>query len=438
MTHQVTIVIVAPIIPEQMDRLCTILQHIQNDVRNNDLIPFSQFPQVHFARFVILEETIDPASGNTIAPSLAFSSCIDAPTHAYTRSLVDVAASGLDKVFSHCENYPQQLTSSSRLAYLQRYHIKTQALYVNTIGRTVQQVLQEAELRDAIEAYLDRYRAQQVPSSLNAETVRQDIQTFVQQDPTLAWALNPAAQPSLGWRIRNTLHLLFGLMSILVLGLAFLPFLPIFIAILRWSEITAPHPRQDPNFRLSQFHRIHLAQDEDLNIQNQFTVVGFVKPGCFRYITLRVILGLANFITHHFFGNGDLGSISPLNLYGVDTIHFARWIVIDWGRRVLFMSNYDFNLEDYMNDFINKVAWGLNIIFSHGIDYPETHWLVRGGARDEQVYKAVLRKYQVRSQVWYAAYPNLSAINISNNAQIRSGLFQPLSKAEQHVWLSRF
>ncbi|NEO63978.1 MAG: hypothetical protein F6J98_27550 [Moorea sp. SIO4G2] len=133
-----------------------------------------------------------------------------------------------------------------------------------------------------------------------------------------------------------------------------------------------------------------------------------------------------------------MGTVPLLNLYGVDTIHFARWVVIDQGRRVLFMSNYDFNLEDYMNDFINKLAWGLNIIFGHGVDYPKTSWLVKGGARDEQIYKAVLRKYQIRSQVWYAAYPNLSAVNISNNAQIRAGLFQPLDTAQQQAWLSRF
>lgn len=438
MTHQETITVIAPIRPDQMDNLKMVLDDIQTDVGHNSLIPFAQFPQVHYARFVILAEVVDPATGQTIPPSLAFSSCIDAPLDDFLRSLVEVAGDGLDKVFYHCRGYPKQGSTSSRLTYLRQHWVKTQAFYVNTIGRTVQQVRNEANLRDKIESFLDRYREQKENQSLDAGTVRRAIQDFVRQEPALSWALVPAARPSLGWQIRDKLHLIFGLLLILVLGLVFLPFLPIFIILLRWSEITAPHPRQDPNFRLSQFHRTHLAQDEDFFIQNQFSVVGFVKPGWFRYLTLRVILALADFITHHFFNNGDLGTIPLLNLYGVDTIHFARWVAIDQGRRVLFMSNYDFNLEDYMNDFINKVAWGLNIIFSNGMGYPETHWLVKGGARDEQVYKAVLRKFQVRSQVWYAAYPNLSAINIINNAQIRAGLFQPLDAAEQQAWLSRF
>jgi hypothetical protein len=440
MTHQETLNIIAPIKPDQMDALREVLRSIQQNVGYNDLIPFAKFAQVHFARFVILEAVVDPVRGTTIPPSLVFSNCIDAPLKDYVRSLVEAAGTGLDQIFSHCEGYPlpEQRTVNSRLAYLQQHSVKTQAFYVNTIGRTVQQVCQEATLRDKIEHFLDCDQHQQGDASPDAETVRQAIQNFVKQEPALAWALTPAAPPKLLWQIREKLHFIFGLLLILLLGLVFLPFAPIFFAILRWKEETAPHPRQDPNFRLSQFHRIHLAQDEDFFSQNQFSVVGFVKPGWFRYVTLRVILWLINFAVRHIFNNGDLGTVPLLKLSGVDTIHFANWIVIDQGRRVLFMSNYDGDLEDYMNDFINKVAWGLNIIFSQGVDYPKTQWLVKGGARDEQVYKAVLRKYQIRSQVWYPAYPNLSAINISNNAQIRAGLFQPLDSAEQQAWLSRF
>jgi hypothetical protein len=437
MTHQETLTVIAPIQPDQMDNLRNLLQLIQNNVGHNDLIPFARFPQVHFARFVILESVIDPLRGTTIPASLAFSNCIDAPLQDYLRSLVNVAGSGLDQVFSHCKDYPppQQRTTNSRLAYLRQHTVKTQAFYVNTIGRTVQQIRQEADLHDKIEHFLDQY--QQGQHNTDATTVRRAIQDFVMREPALSWALSPAAPPNLLWRIQEALHFIVGLLLILLLGLIFLLFVPIFIAILRWKEETDAHPRQNPNFRLSQFHRLHLAQDEDFFSQNQFSVVGFIKPGWFRYGTLRTILWLINFGVRHIFNNGDLGTVPLLKLSGVDTIHFASWVVIDRGRRELFMSNYDGSLEDYMNDFINKVAWGLNLAFSHGVDYPKTRWLVKGGARDEQIYKAVLRKYQIRTQVWYAAYPNLSAINITNNAQIRAGLFQTMDATAEQTWLSR-
>ena len=37
-----------------------------------------------------------------------------------------------------------------------------------------------------------------------------------------------------------------------------------------------------------------------------------------------------------------------------------------------------------MDDFINKVGWGLNLMFSNGFGWPRTDWLIKGGARHEQ------------------------------------------------------
>ena len=48
-----------------------------------------------------------------------------------------------------------------------------------------------------------------------------------------------------------------------------------------------------------------------------------------------------------------------------------------------------------MDDFIDRVAWGVNPVFSNGVGYPPTRWLVRGGARDEPRYKLYLRRHQL-------------------------------------------
>ena len=48
-----------------------------------------------------------------------------------------------------------------------------------------------------------------------------------------------------------------------------------------------------------------------------------------------------------------------------------------------------------MDDFIDKVAWGLNVVFSNGVGYPRTRWLVLGGATDEQALQGFLRDHQV-------------------------------------------
>ena len=66
----------------------------------------------------------------------------------------------------------------------------------------------------------------------------------------------------------------------------------------------------------------------------------------------------------------------------MQTIHFARWVFLDDKTRVLFASNYDGSHQSYMDDFINKVGWGLNLVFSNGVGWPRTDWLIAAAARD--------------------------------------------------------
>ena len=139
------------------------------------------------------------------------------------------------------------------------------------------------------------------------------------------------------------------------------------------------------------------------------------------------ILLAANYGTRHIFNKE--------NLAGVKTIHFARWVVINEQRRVIFASNYDGSLESYMDDFIDKVAWGLNAVFSNGVGYPKTNWLIFGGAKDEQAFKDYIRVHQIPTQVWYSAYDHLITLNIANNAKIRAGLYSNTSETEAEEWL---
>jgi hypothetical protein len=161
-------------------------------------------------------------------------------------------------------------------------------------------------------------------------------------------------------------------------------------------------------------HGMMLARLEDHDVSNQFTVIGSVKPSSFRRFTLTVVLWLIDYAARHIYNRGRLGRIQ--------TIHFARWAFLDGKRRVLFASNYDGSLESYMDDFINKVGWGLNLVFSNGVGYPRTHWLVRDGSKEEQKFKYTLRRHQVPTQVWYKAYPGLSAFDLARNTRVRRGI----------------
>jgi hypothetical protein len=102
----------------------------------------------------------------------------------------------------------------------------------------------------------------------------------------------------------------------------------------------------------------------------------------------------------------------------------------------MFASNYDGGHQAYMDDFINKVGWGLNILFSNGIGWPRTDWLVTRGARRELQFKCYQRRHQLPTEVWYKAYPGLTLVDMTRNARIRQGLERErMSDGEVAAWL---
>ena len=110
---------------------------------------------------------------------------------------------------------------------------------------------------------------------------------------------------------------------------------------------------------------------------------------------------------------------------------------MDDNHRVFFASNYDGSHESYMDDFINKLGWGLNLTFSSAVGYPKTTWLIKEGAYRELPFKYTQRRHQLSSEVWYKAYPDLTATDLLRNSRIRQGVENRQSTiAEMREWLS--
>lgn len=424
MTHQVALTIIAAVKGDHAQQLAQLLETIDSDAANNPLIPIARLSGVHYARLLLLDEAHD-LRGASIAPQLIFMSDVDAPLERHLDELVDLVGAGIDSMYCHCEAYPSEgpFTREQRLSYLRAHIVQADAVYVNTIGRTVQQIHQEALLREAIEDFLDRNK-HEWPNRA-PEQIRAAIQAFVDGDDQLRWARNPADQPGLVWQIKDWLDLVAVPLVLLLLLPAIIVALPFYIALLRLHELRDKAQRAAPDETRIQ----KLASLEDRSIQNQFSAVGFVKAGQFRLLTATGVLWLARWAARHIFNRADLA--------GVKTIHFARWVFLDDKRRLIFASNYDGSLESYMDDFIDKLAWGLNATFSNGVGYPRTNWLIHDGARDEMAFKLFIREHQMPTQVWFSAYPNLTALNIENNARIREGLSGAMTAAATEAWLHR-
>jgi len=368
----------------------------------------------------------DPAAtldGDPLPPKVVYLANVDASSKDHLEQLAERGAEGLDRVFSFCPDYPptDRRNRETRLAFLRGHQVKSQAFYVNGIGRSVEQIRREAALRESIETFLDE-------KSLDAKTpkeARAAIQDFVRKEPSLAWALKPAAPPSLAFRLKR-------LADLILLPALLLLFLPLILLSLPFAIVLLRYPaeRDVPDRSSASLESIRAArEDEDFGVQNQIIAVGHFKRGLFRQIIAATVLRATEWTCRHYFVEGKLS--------GLSTIHFARWVRIDGKHRMFFVSNYDGSLESYQNDFIDKAASGLNAIFSSGDGFPYTRFLFMDGIRDEQAYKRFLPTRQVLNQVWYSAYPELSVINVNNNAKIRQGLFDPLSTEETRRWLRR-
>jgi hypothetical protein len=420
MPHQVAVTVIATVADGHVDDLEWLLERLGSD----DAIPFADLPNLHFARLFVLSGAVD-LDGASIPPKLVFLSDVDTPADRYLGAVVDAFGPTLDAIFGHCEGYDMVMAAgpADRLRFLEERRVDAAAAYVNTVGRTVEQIRQEAELYEAIESFLDRSGIDASPAG--PAEVRTMIRDFVFSEASLRWAREPASRPELAWRAKELVHAILAPLVLLLLLPLVLIALPVWAVLLRIHERSdvpeAAWP--DPS------HVDALTSTEDHVVQNPFTAVGFMKPGAFRRLTFEAVLGAVSYGVRHVYNRGRLA--------GVRTIHFARWVFIDEKRRLFFASNYDGSQESYMDDFIDKVAWGLNAVFSNGVGYPRTNWLVRDGAKDEELFKRYLRVHQVVTPVWYSAYPNLTAANVENNALVRAGLYGTMTSEEVSAWLRR-
>ena len=391
----------------------------------NTIVPFGQFDHLHFARLVVLD---DPTLGDIEAhgvprPSLpiylALIGSCDGSADECITDLARQADKGLRQIFMHCDGFT---AATNLLAWMHAHRRPLAANYINWVGRTVRQIKEEHALQRALTAKVPRTPLE---SGAHAQQLRRELIDYVDTEVSAGrLGLTPPDPTPLRWKAAKLLHLI----AIPLIGLILLPFLiglaPLLIIILRVKENRDPEICPPPGAEML----LELQQLEDYAVTNQYTAFGSVKPGLFRRWLVTLLLMLINYTCRHIFTRGFLAR--------VQTIHFAFWAFVDDKRRLVFTSNYDGSHEAYMDDFINKVAWGLNLAFSHGVGWPRTRWLVARGARIEHRFKHYQRRHQLPTQVWYQAYPNLALVDLKRNQRIREGLERvSMTDAQALAWL---
>lgn len=391
----------------------------------NAVVPFGAFDTIHFARFVVLEDNTlgdrapYPRLPRTEPTYLCMMVDCDGDAAALLARMAEECP-GLLQVLAFCADFD---ANADLVRWMTDHRVPASASYVNWIGRTVVQAREEARLRELLRETLPRISAR------DPQGMFEELRNAVRPKAPLT----PIPRTPGDWRIRNLIHLLAPIVIAAICLIVF-PFVTIPLAVILLIAFLIEVRRRelgDPivedAYDAAWVAKLRLGEDHD--VTNQYTAMGSIKPGWFRLALELVVLYAVNWAARHIATRGGLGRIG--------TIHFAHWVFLDERRRGFFCSNYDGGHEAYMDDFINKAGFGLNLSFSSYIAYPQTDWLIARGAWREQDFKRFQRRHQIPTDVWYKAYPGLTARDLARNARVRNGFEKPsMSDDEIRRWVA--
>jgi hypothetical protein len=383
---------------------------------------FGGVKTIHFARLVVLDAGVFQ-DGVSFPARLLLDTSYDLPLDSHIEELVEAAGPQLWDVFSLCAGFLDAVAYDRHVLaqYLRSHMVRTDMFYVGVGRRSVEQIRREHDLRGAIEEFADSQR--HAFEGKDPVFIRERIQQFVAEQPSLSWALTPSPRPSLEQTLVHYTKPALVALAALLLSPVWLPLATVWLLAILASEIRDPG-----GANVTSRERLRLLLGRETGpVQAQFTGYGELKRG--RHWTLLFLLRMANFAAPYVFRNGRLSDIP--------TVHFARWVVIDEGRQMLFLSNYDGDSEGYLRDFINIAAKNLTLLFSHSLAFPPTRCMIFGGAADARGFMQWGRRRHMVTNIWYSANPLVSVRNVWTNSAIREGLSGTMTDAEARNWLKK-
>lgn len=401
--------LIVPVISTQQDELIQKLDQIHNKLLTNQTLQFHKIDSLHFGRaFVIKAEKDYP-------PYFVISTNYDGPLQAHLTEFL--VKTNLIDLLKYCVGFPEGTAGNREIMdFLIQNSTLRAYFYRGTWNKKVQQILKEDQTRKFTEKYLDSLDTEKMSS----ERVRNKILKKLEEEDLLE-EFPDYKPPKILWQFILVIIVILILLPVWAITVLVL------ILILRRYEKT--------DIQLSDTYSnpslvIEMTESEDYIVQNQLTHLVDIKPGWFRLKSLKFVLGAIDWAAKYYYNNGKLG--------GIPSIHYARWVIIDEGKRLLFMTNYDGSWESYLGDFVDKAAIGLTGVWSNTVEYPKSKLLFFKGATDEERFKIWARAKQIKTHVWFTAYKNLSVQNVENNARINKGLFKNLKGKAIQKWLSNY
>ena len=394
--------VLAPIRPGEVDALRGVLRPIGDDINGTRMraggrphIAFAKSRTIHFARFAILA---DPDRGPNRA-RLLYASVFDGSLDAHVAELADLST-GFEEIWGKLEGFAGR---DSFAAYLKAHAHQPAAYYIAFRDHTVVSIREAIAARDQAAA-----PATFTPGLL--EGVRAAVARAVRAAPVVVDAVRAVARFGFADVTRGTLRIvaslgrypLFRLTNRLI-GNALPPRRSPFSSV-PIDTCAAPAPLADGDEIPSISFELPAGFREDAVSQNQLTLVTVIGDG--RANRVRAVMAAIDSFAKRL--------APPGSLIGISTIHFVRWLVIDDGRRLMMVSDYDGSWESYIDEFAEMILSGLDAIWETARAYPPD------GARDLPAFKWFLRSHQVPAEVFFSAYPSETVLNIVNGTRVRS------------------
>ncbi len=420
MIRQNPLTLLTPVRTDCVEKLNIILEKFKVGLNASLNERFNKLGTLHYARwFILREDSFRDKTAMPLQERLVFSSNFDGEIDEHVKDLVTIFPEYFDELYECCEDYPKAeiRNTESRKNYLLKWKVPITAFYVGAPGRSLKQIQQE----DALKNYIWNFINKNNWNGTSALQIQKAIRQHVDENPEFEWSKKQAPVKKINWPGLAVMTLIIIILSpVLITWVLYLHFF---------------HERRDTNCydKRSQLNDDlvrRLEMDEDLFNQNQFTQVLVMKPGPVRLVTVQALMLFSRTLIKNLFVKGKL--------MGIPTIHFARWVLIDNNKHMMFFSNFDGSWNQYLCDFIDKSGWGLTSIFSNTKNFPKTNFVFTGGAYDEEHFLAWSRGTQILTQVWYSAYHHLSIKNIINNTSIRNELRKNLSEKKAQLFLKRF
>lgn len=401
--------VIVPIRQGQEDACRVVLETINTP--NGTQIDFSKSNLTHFARFVIIAD-VDSGKGRK---RLLFSAIYDGDCDSYLRDL-QANSSDLDSIWGYCEGY----SSTSNFVQFINSHNTSTNLYLKGFRyETARNIQKYLALREQLATQFD------VPISQQPNVVRQLPRQFV------AFSLVKQLLRGIGTLVKYilvTLSLIPQMIALLRYGLVLIDATRVMLLQVNldreYSDVPidksgpcdqfSPGDEVVPNKEVDSL----IAFQERRIVQNQVTLITLFNPDIIRRQE-AILNSLGTFIKVPFITRNRI----------IPTIHFGRWVMIDNGKRMMFLSDYDGDVGAYIADFVNLLPSGLNSLW-----YGTIGWRENVTLDPEALIEGILCHNNPAS-FHYSAYPQSTLVGIENARRLYYAYHDNINEKSAEKWL---